>query len=323
MGDSPLFFALRLDGEGGAEGVDWRDIQEGFIRDEGFWTHLDREHGDARAWLTGPAALAPEIADALLAEETRPRVLEMPQGLMVNLRGVNLNSGGAPDDMISLRIWIEPGRVISLAKHAFKSVQDVRDELDKRLGPADALSLFVRLCARLIGRIGPAIDDLDEWVDNIEEQVLTAPSREIRSQLADLRRQAVSMRRYLSPQRDVLNMLYLERDDFWERQQHWRLLEIHDQMLRYIEDLDETRDRASVTHEELMGRLSDQMNRTMYFLSLVATVFLPLSLLTGLLGVNVGGIPGAHSPEGFAAVCAILVVLGLVETWYFHRKRLF
>jgi len=69
-----------------------------------------------------------------------------------------------------------------------------------------------------------------------------------------------------------------------------RLRETADTITRYVEDLDALRERAAVTHEELTTRLADRMNRTMSVLSLVAAVFLPLSFVTGLLGINVGGI---------------------------------
>ena len=65
--------------------------------------------------------------------------------------------------------------------------------------------------------------------------------------------------------------------------------EVSDQLARYLEDLDEARDRAAVTQEELVNRLSEQMNNKMYILSIVAAIFLPLGFLTGLLGINVGG----------------------------------
>ena len=76
-------------------------------------------------------------------------------------------------------------------------------------------------------------------------------------------------------------------------------------MTRFIEDLDSARDRAAVTQEELQTRLSDQMNKTMYLLTVVATLLLPASLLTGLLGINVGGVPGVESNWAFAVVATM------------------
>jgi zinc transporter len=165
------------------------------------------------------------------------------------------------------------------------------------------------------------LEELDEAVDDIEEQVLTARSHDLRSRLADLRRQAIALRRYIAPQRDAMSQL-LREDMKWITPLHRaRLREIGDRIIRYVEDLDAARERGAVTHEELLGRLSEQMNRTMYLLSIVAAVFLPLGLLTGLLGINVAGIPFAEAHWAFGAVCAGLVAIAGVEVYLFHRLR--
>ena len=98
------------------------------------------------------------------------------------------------------------------------------------------------------------------------------------------------------------------------------LREIGDRTLRFVEDLDSARDWAAVAQDELNCRLSEQMNKTMYVLSMVAGIFLPLGLLTGLLGINVGGIPGVNSHWAFIVVCVILVVTATLQMLFFRRK---
>jgi zinc transporter len=105
-------------------------------------------------------------------------------------------------------------------------------------------------------------------------------------------------------------------------QDRTRLREVQDRLTRYVEELDSARDRAAVTQEELVGRISDQMNKNMYVLSLVAGIFLPLGLLTGLLGINVGGIPGEGESMAFAIVCVILLLMGVGVLFLFKRMRL-
>jgi zinc transporter len=69
--------------------------------------------------------------------------------------------------------------------------------------------------------------------------------------------------------------------------------------MRYIEELDTIRDKVSLIQEELSNKLSEQMNKKMYVLSIISVIFLPLTFLTGLLGINVGGIPGAQNENAF------------------------
>ena len=102
-----------------------------------------------------------------------------------------------------------------------------------------------------------------------------------------------------------------------------QLRESSDTITRHVEDLDSARDRASVAYEELSSRLSEQMNSRMYVLSLVAGLFLPLGFLTGLLGVNVGGIPLADDPLGFLEVVIFMIILIVIQVIVFRRKKWF
>ncbi|MFH1738479.1 MAG: CorA family divalent cation transporter, partial [bacterium] len=159
--------------------------------------------------------------------------------------------------------------------------------------------------------------------DGLEEEILENQDHHLRVKLGDVRRQAIILRRYIAPQRDVLSHLQAERFSWLSDPHRAQLREITDRITRYVEDLDAARERAAVTQDELTNRLSEQMNKTMYVLSLVAAVFLPLGLLTGLLGINVGGIPGTENHWAFAIVCVVLGVVAWFQIWLYRRKRLF
>jgi zinc transporter len=101
------------------------------------------------------------------------------------------------------------------------------------------------------------------------------------------------------------------------------LREAAERVTRLGEELDAIRDRAQVIHDQIMDRRAETMNRQMLILSVVAALFLPLGLLTGLLGVNVGGIPGADNPWAFEILCGLLVLIGAAQFWFFKRIGLF
>jgi zinc transporter len=125
----------------------------------------------------------------------------------------------------------------------------------------------------------------------------------------------------MAPQREAMNRLAGLDTDLINPNQRARLREVADRTMRYVEDLDAVRDRTAVLQDELTTHMSEQMNRTMYLLTVVATIMLPLGFLTGLLGVNVGGIPGADSPWAFAIFCGLLAVLVGVEVAVLKRLR--
>ena len=316
-----LIAAYILDKKGGGRQLGWDGI-DSWQPDQGLlWIHLDYSSQNVQEWLFGKSGLEEVISDALTEEDSRPRCTPFQEGLLLGLRGVNLNPGADPEDMVGIRIWFEKDRIISTRKRKILSISDIRAAIEQGTGPESLGDFLVQLAGRMMERMRHVIDDLEDAVADIEDQVLTSESRQLRTELAALRRQAISLRRYLSPQREALSRLLTEKIAWLDESDRIRLREVYDQLTRHIEDLDEARDRAAVTQEQLINSLSEQMNNKMYILSIVAAIFLPLGFLTGLLGINVGGIPGADSKLGFSVFVILLVGVVGFQIWFFKKKK--
>lgn len=312
-----------LFGEQGPQAMTWADISNENDTGDSIWIHLDRKHPDSRDWLMQGSGLDALSCEALLAEETRPRVIIYPNALLLILRGVNLNPGANPEDMVSLRVWVEQNRIITLRGPRILAVQDIRSSIAERGTPNTPAALLTEIVQGMSMRVGPVIDELEDRLDGLEEALLEATPPSARRALGVLRREAVALRRHLAPQREVLSRLSHESVAWLTAAQRARIREVADRTLRYVEDLDAIRERAAVTQEELLARQQDRMNRNMYMLSLVAAVFLPLGFVTGLLGINVGGMPGTDSASAFYIVCISLTVIAAIEiTWLYLRRWL-
>ncbi|MEZ4484784.1 MAG: zinc transporter ZntB [Syntrophotaleaceae bacterium] len=316
-----LVFAFALDGTGGGNQLGFQEVEEWSPEDGPLWIHLDYTVNVAREWLQNSSGIDPVIVEALMAEETRPRSFLHKGGMLLILRGVNLNPGKDPEDMISIRCWIDGNRIVTLRHRRVMAINDLRCAVDEGNGPAGSGEFLEALTDRLVLRMGGVISDLDDSVDALEDEVIFKQTYELRQKIAAVRRSAISMRRYLAPQRDVLSRLHNEKVDWLDEIERMRLREVADRTTRYVEDLDAIRDRASVTQEELNARLAEQMNKTMYILSMVAGLFLPLGFLTGLLGINIGGIPGTENHWAFTIFCVLLLIIAGVQVWLFKRKK--
>jgi zinc transporter len=217
-------------------------------------------------------------------------------------------------------LWIGEGRIYTLGLRRLLSLDDLRELIAQGDGPESTGDFIVMLVEMLLDRAGIVIEDLYDLVDQLEDSVLVASGHQQREQLAGIRRQAISLRRFLAPQREALNRLSAERSAVLNDEHHLRLREAYDRLTRFVEDLDAARERAGVVHESLISSLTEQTNARMYILAIISAIFLPLSFITGLLGINVGGIPGAESPFGFVVVIAAIVAMGGV-LWAFFRWR--
>lgn len=317
---SGLVFAYILKGRSGTP-IDWEQIN-GWQPEQGIlWVHLDYADEGAKQWLIDKSGLDKVSRSALLAEETRPRVVSSANALLLILRGINFNPGADLEDMVAIRMWFDEHRIISMRHRRVRAMDDMNKSIQAGEGPESVGDFLAMAAGKLTDRMADVISDIDGSVDELEDSVLTEKSHELRQKLAHLRRQTISMRRYISPQRDVLARLQNDRVPWLSDGDRVRIRELAERTARFVDDLDSARDRAAITQEELNNHLSEQMNKTMYVLSIVAAIFLPLGLITGLLGINVGGIPGTENQFAFAYVTILLVAFALVQYVLFKRKK--
>nr|WP_320115746.1 zinc transporter ZntB [uncultured Desulfuromonas sp.] len=321
--DSPqgFHFAVQLDGNGSARSLEWSQLQNGASRATA-WIHCHYEDPQIQDWLNRQD-LDPLVIEALIAEDSRPRVALFSPGALVGLRGVNKNPGEAMEDMVSLRVWFDPERIITLSNKPLASVRDIQQQLSQGRGPKNTQGLFSELCDRLEWYVSQMIDDYEDQVELIEQSDLAQEHLHRREAISMLRRRVVTPRRYLAPQRDALSQLSAEPPNWFNERTLMHLKEIRNRLQRHMEDLDAVRDRTVIVQEELQAQVSDQLNARMYIINIFAAIFLPLSFFTGLFGVNLGGIPGAHSTAAFLIFCGALLGIGIGLVFLFHWKRWF
>jgi len=314
--DSCKLFGVTLDGRGGVLPL--------MPEDDGIsttWVHGDYSGANAEKWLSEMGLSESAIA-ALTRSDTRPRSLRMDTGVLVVLRGVNLNPGADQDDMISIRLWVESRRLISLRQRRLFSIEDVRNDLDASRGPRDVGDLFTQIIERIADRVADFVDSLEEKVDNFELAVELGPTIKTRSEVSTVRRQIAHVRRYLAPQREALEALRRGIPDWLVEHAH-SISEESDRIARYVEDLDLARERTVLLQEEILNRIAMEQNTRMFALSIAAIIFLPITFVTGLFGMNVGGLPGTDNASAFWIVSTAMAVMALAVVAWLSWKRWF
>ena len=318
-----LLFAYILDGNGGGREVGWPEINSWKPEDGTLWIHLDALSETTGDWLRDESGLDEVACEMLLTGEVRPRTVMYQNGGVILLRGVNLNPGADPEDMVSVRIWIDRHRIITTRRRRVLSIEDVHRAIQKDRGPKTPGEFVTELAYNLVERMADVIENIDDNVSSVEAAVMHGDPAELRELIGSSRRQAISLRRFLTPQREALSRLQTEGIPWLTDLDQARLREITNQTANYIEALDVSRDLAAVAQEELHSRLSEQLERRMYTLAIITAIFLPLAFITGLLGINVGGIPGATSSWGFLGVSGILFVILIGQLWILKKQKWF
>ncbi len=317
---SPFVHAHVLDRHGGARTIGDAAVAEWTSDDGVLWVHLETGNRLSREWLESDSGLDSHVAEALAAVETRPRSLSDEHGLLMILRGVNTNPGADPEDMVSIRVWIEADRIISVRRRKLLSIQDIRETLARGAGPVSPGDFLVMLVERLASRIEGFVDRLETSLDDIDDQISLGSLHEMQQAVGQLRRQAAAVRRYLAPQREALSRVR-GRSELLSASELHDLEEQADRITISLEDLELAREQATLIQEQLTARLAQEQNSRLYLLSIVAAVFLPLSFITGLLGMNVAGVPGTEYSPAFMISVGLMSAIGIAMIGYFRWKR--
>jgi zinc transporter len=319
-----VIWNYHLDGQGGGQ---QQDCHPSVYQDlPGFdWLHLRSDDPGVIEYMR-EMNLDSRLIEALSAIETRPRMQLLEQGVLINLRGVNTNPGADPEDMVAIRIWFNAEIIITARRRERRllSIEDVRESIESGKGPKGPAEFVVMLVEKLANRINDVVDTIDQELTGIETELDERVDnvRDIQNRLSALRKQTAVIRRHLAPQREALLDLY-------RSAQYLSVDDTHDiryqtdRITHYVEDLDLARERALVLHAELQNRIADQQNSRTYLLSIVATIFLPLSFLTGVFGMNVAGLPGLEHPDAFNILTLSMVVIAAGIIGYIWWKKWF
>jgi zinc transporter len=313
--------AFLLDKKGGAVELSYEELNSVDRSEKILWVHFDYSSLEAADWITNKSGIDSIAIDALLTEETRPRTTILNDSFLIALRGVNLNPNSKPEDMVSIRLYISTDLIISTRKRDILSVVEIIDILKKGVGPKSSSEFLTELTYRITARMEDVINQIEDRTHFLEENLMDSADLKFRNEILSIRRETIILRRYLSPQKEALNKLYNDKITWINEYERIELRETNDQLIRHIEELDTIRDKVSLIQEELSNTLSDQMNKKMYILSIISAIFLPLTFLTGLLGINIGGIPGANNDNAFYIFSIILVMVTSAQFLLFKKKK--
>ena len=315
------FAGLVLDKKGFAKEISFDEIEKYNSRDDLLWLHFNYTKSEAKEWIRAKSGIDNIAVDALLADETRPRTIVLGDNLLLALRGVNLDPNSKPEDMKSIRLYISDNLILSASRRTILSVVEMTEELKKGIGVKSASEFLIELTYKMTDRIDTVIDKIHDRSERLEDNILESKLKNQRSDILNIRREIIILKRYLTPQKEALVKLYNEKISWLNEYQKIELRETNDQLIRHIEELDTIRDKIILIQDELVNNLSQELNSKMYIMAIISAIFLPLTFLTGLLGINVGGIPGAENENAFYIFTIILLFVVAFQFYIFKKSK--
>lgn len=279
------------------------------------WINLDLTNSGDVSWLKRDSGLGEHIVKRIIERRETIVRFQLGEGTIARILYAKLGKDPSDDQIGDLGFWIEARRVVTFRRGPPGSLIDgLEVEFGSDGAPSTAWEFFASAVSCVTDHIEKNLTLLESTVDRLEDRMLQRGATMPIDELAALRKRFIYVRRYKAPLAglvdtiaggDVLDMDEETRSELKDAaaslMQSQRLSEL------YIE-------RANNVHEYFENQLSDRLDKATFRLTIVATLFLPATFITGLLGINVAGIPGAqHPPYAFWLVCLSLVVLAIVS----------
>ncbi len=286
------------------------------------WLHFDGANSHARTWIADWERLPQDARERLLEDDDRCRADRYGAGIVGVVSDLHYNFDFDPDHIGSLRFYLDAGVIVSLRREPLSASDGLRRALRGGLdvgGTGTLLATIFQCQAETLEGIAAR---LARELAQTEDQVLAGRRQDQRSQLGRLRRLAVRLHRSFAPVARVLRRLGRNLPHWIDDAEHTLLREAAEAFAEVVDDLEAMQEQAKLLQEELVARTAEETGRNLFLLSIVTAVFMPLTLITGIFGMNVAGLPGLQDGTAFAWVMLGMVVVGVVTLVVLRRNRI-
>ncbi|ASG19638.1 transporter [Nitrospirillum viridazoti] len=304
--------------------VPWPGINDAMAEPGGLvWLHFNLVDVRARQWIEAMPTLPRGARQALLGQDSHFRLEPVGDGLTGVLADLHHRFDDPAGGLGQLRLYMDSHLVITARRQPLMAVDQLRRAISQGLAPTSAVDLIAHLMFHLTDTVAAEVSELANDVDDVEDALLADRLEDEGEKLGRIRRTSARLRRHIGPQRTALNVALGRLPGWCGGEDQARLRQGIDRLDGVGQDLDLVQERARLLQDELSNRFSEATNRNLYVLSIVTTILLPVNLITGIFGMNVGGLPWSGHDAGFIWVCGVMVFTILVSLVVLHWRRLF
>ena len=292
-------------------------VSAGFL-----WLHFNLSNAAAERWMVKHTNLPGAFYTALHEGSNSTRVETDDDVLIAVLNDVRFKFSFDPNEVATLWLCVSPGLVVTARGSPLRSVDRLRESVKAGLRPVSAVELFGHLLRNQAEVLADVLRDASGTVDRIEDRLLDQQIRTSRAELSSLRRTLVRLQRLLAPEPQALFRL-LGRPPKWIAEVDVQeLRQAAEEVSATVADSVALVERVKLLQEELASLIEEQNNRSLFLLTIVTVLALPINIIAGLLGMNVGGVPLAQNEHGFwVIVMVVLMVTGGAAVWAFRRNE--
>jgi zinc transporter len=285
------------------------------------WLHFDLAHAGTVRWLERHTALPEGFYEALGSPARSTRVERDDEALVAVVNDVMFDFDFDASDLSTLWVGLEQGLVVTGRQQRLRSIDALRTRI-KRGEPLESpLHLLDYLLHEQCDVLTDIVRQVTQRADAIEDRLLAGRASVQRAALGSLRRLLVRLQRLMAPEPASLFRLLQHPPQWVSASDLQALREVNEEFLVVLSDMAALQERIKLLQEEVAAAVSEATNRSLFMLTVMTVLALPINILAGLFGMNVGGIPLAQDENGFWVIAALILAFAGVAAWWVARHR--
>ena len=291
---------------------------------EQLWIDLEQPTADELTYVRDRFNLHPLAIEECDHAGVRPKIEEFNDHIYVVLHGINHNEGADVLDTVEFKVFLRRGLLITVHDKPSRSIRSIQERLQRepQLLPKKGVDTVLHhIVDAVIDHYFPILEAYEERLEKIESEIFREPATDLLEEMLVLQRRFLTLHRIIQPQLDILGALSCGRFDEIDEADLAYFRDVYDHLQRIAERLHVAREMLAGAMQCYLSQSSNQMNSVMKSMAVLATVLLPASFVTSLLGMNLDHLPGRDRPDTFWLVAGLSVTASALLVLMLKRLR--
>jgi magnesium transporter len=260
----------------------------------------------------------------ILNTDQRPKMEELEEGLFIVIKAFTLEDGDENTSAEQISFILGRNYVISLQEGDADIFDPVRSRLRSARGRIRSLGsdyLLYALMDTVVDHYFSVLEGLGERIEALEEELLTDHAQETLPRMHRLRRELLFLKKMVWPLREVISAMQRSETGLIQQTTQFYIRDLYDHVIQVVDTLENYRELASGLLEIYLSSVSYRMNEVMKVLTIIATIFIPITFIVGVYGMNFEIIPELKWKWGYAMVWGVMIAVIVVMLGYFRKKK--
>jgi zinc transporter len=285
------------------------------------WLHFDLSDASAEAWMQSHLPLPADFFDALRQGTRSTRIEDVQDQLLAIINDVAYEFAFDPSEIATLWMCASRSIAVTARSHPLRSIDRVREAVKRGRSFRSSVELLRHLMDNQGDVMARIVREATVQVDSIEDRLLRGRLRHERAELSKLRSVLVRLQRLLAPEPAAMFRLLRTPPPWMAAQDLDDLRQSTEEFSLVLRDIAALQERIKLLQEEIAAQVGEQTNRSLFTLTMVTVLALPINITSGFFGMNVSGIPFADARHGFLAVVIVAAAFTGVAAWWAFRRR--